>query len=75
VTLTVTEDLPNCPQCGAPAIKDGDQQRHCNSCGLAWERVTEDDELDAEADRISRQRGWNEEQGRGKNIGKGQMRW
>ena len=74
-SITVTEDLPNCPGCGAPAVKTSDRDRQCNSCGLTWERVTEDDELDAEADRLVRSRGWNEERGRGKSIGKFQQRW
>ena len=73
--ITVTEDLPSCPQCGAPAVKTGDRQRQCNACGLAWERVTEDDELDAEADQMVRSRAFNEEQGRAKSISKFQKRW
>ena len=74
-SLIVTEDLPDCPRCGAPAVKTSDRDRQCNSCGLTWERLTEDDELDAEAERLVRSRGWNEEQGRGKSIGKFQSRW
>ena len=73
--LIVSEDLPECPQCGAPAVKTDDRQRQCNACGLTWERMTEEDELDAEAERLVRSRGWNEEQGRGKKIGKFQTRW
>jgi peptide subunit release factor 1 (eRF1) len=73
--LIVTEDLAECPQCGAPVVKTSDRARQCNSCGLAWERVTEDDELDAEAERLVRSRGWNEERGRAKSIGKFQTRW
>lgn len=73
--LIVTEDLPECPGCGAPAVKTSERDRQCNSCGLTWERVTENDELDAEADRLVRSRGWNEEQGRGKSIKKSQVRW
>lgn len=73
--LIVSEDLPACPQCGAEVVKTGDRQRQCNSCGLTWERMTEDDELDAEAERLVRGRGWNEKQGRAKDIGKFQTRW
>jgi len=73
--VIVTEDLAECPRCGAPAVKTGDRSRQCNSCGLAWERFNEDDELDAEAERLVRSRGWNEERGRGKSIGKFQQRW
>ena len=73
--IVVTEDVSECPQCGAPAVKTGDRERQCNTCGLAWERMSEDDELDAEADRLVRSRGWNEERGRAKLIGKGQQRW
>ena len=74
-SLTTSEDLPNCPQCGAPAVKDDDRSRHCNSCGLGWQLKTEADELDLEADKLVRSRGWNEEQGHGKNIGRFQTRW
>jgi uncharacterized Zn finger protein (UPF0148 family) len=73
--LVVTEDLSECPRCGAPAVKTSDRDRQCNTCGLTWERVTEDDELDIAADRSARSRGWNEERGRSKSIGKGQQRW
>ncbi len=73
--ITVTEDLPECPQCGAPAVKTGDRQRQCNACGLAWERLEENDELDAEADRLVRSRGWNEEHGGARDIGKFPRRW
>ena len=73
--IIVTEDVSECPRCGAPAVKTSDRDRQCNSCGLTWERVTENDELDAEADRQARSRGWNEERGRAKSIGKGQQRW
>lgn len=75
MAIVVTEDLANCPRCGAPAVHTGERSRICNSCGLAWERMTEADELDAEADRLVRSRGWNEEKGRGKSIGKFQTRW
>lgn len=73
--LSTTVDVPNCPQCGAVAVKQGIQDRACNTCGLVWKVVTEQDELDAEADRLVRSRGWNEEHGRGKEIGKGALRW
>jgi len=73
--LIVTEDIAECPKCGAPAVKTGDRQRQCNACGLTWERVTEEDELDADAESLVRSRGWNEERGRGKSIGKFQQRW
>jgi uncharacterized Zn finger protein (UPF0148 family) len=73
--LTVTEDVTECPRCGAPAVKTSDRERQCNSCGLTWERVTENDELDAEAERLVQSRGWNEERGRAKSIGKTQQRW
>jgi tRNA(Ile2) C34 agmatinyltransferase TiaS len=73
--LIVTEDLPDCPRCAAPAVKTGDRDRQCNSCGLTWERMTEDDELDAEADQLVRSRAFNEEHGRAKSISKFQMRW
>ena len=73
--ITVTEDLPECPQCGAPAVKTGDRQRQCNACGLAWERLDENDELDAEADRLVRSRGWNKEHGGARDIGKFPRRW
>jgi len=70
-----TEDLPQCPGCGAPAVQTSDRDRQCNTCGLTWTRETEADELDAEADRLVRSRGWNEERGRSKTIGKFQRRW
>ena len=73
--IIVTEDVSECPRCSAPAVKTSDRQRQCNSCGLAWERVTEDDELDAEADQLVRSRAFNEEHGRVKSISKFQMRW
>ena len=73
--IIVTEDVSGCPRCSAPAVKTGDRQRQCNACGLAWECVTEDDELDAEADHLVRSRGYNEEHGHAKSISKFQMRW
>jgi uncharacterized Zn ribbon protein len=73
--IIVTEDLPNCPRCEAPAVKDDDRRRHCNSCGLAWERKTEADELDDDADRLVRSRGFNEKARGSTTIGRGQTRW
>jgi hypothetical protein len=73
--ITVSEDLPNCPQCGAPAVKDDERGRHCNSCGLSWQLRTEADELDLEADKLVRSRGWNEEQGRARDLGRVPHRW
>ena len=73
--LIVSEELTECPGCGAPAVKTSDRDRQCNTCGLTWERATENDELDAEADRAVRSRGSNEDAGRAKKIGKFQQRW
>lgn len=73
--IKVTQDVPKCPKCDAPAVADSLLQRHCNACGLAWTVQTADDELDAEADRLVRTRGWNEEKGKAKKIGKFQSRW
>lgn len=73
--LIVTEDLANCPGCNAPAVRDGDRQRHCNGCGLIWERMTAQDELDLEADRMVRSRGFNERERGSSPIGRGQTRW
>ena len=75
MTITVSEDVPHCPQCGAPAVKDDERGRHCNGCGLSWQRATEADELDLEADKLVRSREWNEEHGRGKHIGRFPHRW
>jgi len=69
-----TVDAENCPQCGAPAVRYTLQDRGCNTCGLAWKVVTEQDELDAEAEKITRSRAYAEEHGRGRSIGKG-SRW
>ena len=68
--IIVTEDVSECPRCGAPTVKTGDRERQCNTCGLAWERMSEDD-----ADRLVRGRAFNEEQGRSKSISKFQTRW
>ena len=73
--IIVTEELPNCPKCGAPAVSTGDRQRQCNSCGLAWERKTPADEEDDEADRVVRSRGFNEKAGGARSIVPGQGRW
>ena len=75
VRLFVTEELAACPGCGAPPVKTGDRQRQCNSCGLVWERLTEQDELDDEADRVVRSRGHNEKTGGARSIPPGQARW
>jgi len=73
--ITTTVDVPNCPQCGGLAKQMGRQDRACLTCGLAWKVVTEQDELDAEADRLIRSRGYAEEHGRGRTVGKGATRW
>ena len=73
--LTVTEDLPTCPQCGNPAVKIDDRHRNCNTCGLTWERLTAEDELDDAAERLIRSRGWNEEHGKTEKIGRFPRRW
>lgn len=73
--LIATEDLKECPGCNAPLVSTGRNDRICNTCGLSVRIVTEEDELDAEADRIVRSRGWNEEQGRARKVGKFQTRW
>jgi len=73
--ITVTEDLPACPQCGAPAVKTGTNDRICNSCGLTWTVRTEQDELDEAASREVRSREFNEERGRARKIGRLQTRW
>jgi hypothetical protein len=73
--IVVTEDLKECPRCGAPAVRIGERDRNCNGCGLTWRRETAEDELDAAADREVRRREWNEEKGRARPIAKGQTRW
>ena len=73
--IVVSEDIPNCPGCGAVARKTDDLHRICTTCGLAWERKTPEDEADEEADRLVRSRGWNEEKKGRTPIGRGQMRW
>ena len=73
--ITVTIDEPNCPVCGSPAVKHGLNDRACNACGLTWTVVTEQDELDAEADRLVKSRGVNEERERARKIPKGASRW
>jgi len=74
-TIVITEDVANCPQCGAEAVKLGPNQRNCNACGLTWEVCTEEDELDAQADRLVRSRGWNEDREGKREIGRFQKRW
>ena len=73
--ITVTEDLKECPGCGAPAVRIDARHRNCNGCGLTWTVETAEDELDAAADREVRSREFNEEHGRGRPIAKGQARW
>ena len=73
--ITVSEDIPNCPGCGAVATKTDEHHRVCTTCGLAWERKTPEDELDEEADRLVRSRGWNEEKKGSTSIGRFQTRW
>lgn len=75
--LTVSEDIQTCPQCddGTPLVQIGYHLRQCNSCGVAIEWVTEENELDAEADRQVLTREYNEGHGRGKAIAKYQQRW
>jgi len=73
--IITTVDVAFCPQCLSPAVRYDEHARGCNGCGLTWKVVTERDELDAEADRLIRSRGWNEEHGRGKTVGKGATRW
>lgn len=73
--IIATVDAANCPRCGSPAVKLGQQDRGCCGCGLSWTVVTERDELDAKADREVRSRAWNEESGRGRKIGRGASRW
>ena len=73
--VTVTEDVDSCLNCGAPAVRDDERHRHCNACGMVWERMTEEDELDIEADRATRGRGWADERGRSREIRGGQERW
>lgn len=73
--ITVSEDIPNCPGCGAVATKTDETHRVCTTCGLDWERKTPADELDDEADRLVRSRGWNEEKKGSTRIGRFQTRW
>jgi uncharacterized Zn finger protein (UPF0148 family) len=73
--IVATEDLKECPGCGAPATRIGDRQRICNGCGLDWIVVTPEDELEAEAERKVRGREHAEEHGRGRPIAKEQLRW
>lgn len=73
--ITVTEDLKECPGCGALAVRIDDRRRNCNGCGLTWTVETAEDDLDREAEREVRSRAWNEEKGRGSAIAPGQTRW
>ena len=73
--ITVSEDIPNCPGCGAVATKTDETHRVCTTCGLAWERRTPEDELDEEADRAVRSRGFSEKGGGMTPLRPGQTRW
>ena len=73
--VITTEEPEGCPLCSTPLVKTDEHSRICNSCGFSCRVLTEEDELDAEAERLVRSRGWNEEQGRGKKIGRFQTRW
>lgn len=75
MSLTVTEDVRECPNCSAPAVNTGIRDRQCNACGLVWKLVTAEDELDAAADRSVLTRAYNEDKGRGKVIARYQTRW
>lgn len=72
----ITTEKPNtCPLCESPMVCTSAQDYQCNACGFTCTVFTAQDELDAEADKLVRQRGWNEEHGRGKKISKFQSRW
>jgi hypothetical protein len=73
--ITTSVDVPNCPRCDSPAVKLGRQDRGCNTCGLTWTLVSEQNELDAKAGREVRSRGFNEDRGRGRTVPKGANRW
>ena len=75
VRLTTTDDVKECPQCAGAVTSTGLNDRQCNTCGLVWTVVTEADELDAEADRLVRSRGYSEDRGRSRKIGRFQSRW
>jgi hypothetical protein len=74
-SIVTTVDVPACPLCSSPATVLGRQERACNACGLTWRVVTEQDELDAQADRAVRSREWNEERGAARKIGRNAQRW
>ena len=73
--LITTVDQANCPACSSPSVRYDDRHRGCNACGLTWERMTEQDELDLKADAKVRGRGHAEELGRMRAIPKGAIRW
>ena len=73
--IVVTEDLPGCPQCGAPAVATGGNRRQCNCCGLTWAVVTAEDELDSDAQRLVMSRQSNEDAGRARKIERLQTQW
>ncbi len=72
----ITTTKPDaCPQCGSVMVCTSAQDYQCNACGFTCSVFTAEDELDAEADRLVRTRGFNEEHGRGKKIARFQSRW
>lgn len=73
--VITTAEPDQCPMCGSPLVSIGTKDRICNACGFSCTVHTEEDELDAEAERLVRSRGWNEEEGRSKKIGRFQTRW
>jgi hypothetical protein len=73
--VITTAEPDACPMCAAPMVKTGQHDRICNGCGFVCTVQTEEDELDAEADRLARSRGWNEDEGRSRKIGRFQTRW
>ena len=70
-----TREPDRCPQCKSPLVRTCMKDFQCNGCGFTCTVFTAEDELDAEADKLVRQRGYNEEHGRAKKIGKFQARW
>ena len=66
--IITTEKPSACPQCGSPMVSTSANDYQCNACGFTCSVFTAQDELDAEADKIVRTRGYNEEHGRGKKI-------
>jgi uncharacterized Zn finger protein (UPF0148 family) len=73
--VITTVEPEQCPMCGSPLVSIGTKDRICNACGFSCTVHTEEDELDAEAERLVRSRGWNEDEGRSKEIGRFQTRW